>query len=249
MPASLTTLATNVAVKVVASGLFRGLTWVYQKLKLSQAPTFLSSLTSAILLCVGATVIVWATALNSISVLTAATCLFFLGALGISDYAWPLFRLKAFLGIGAAKLTSEETFEAAILRCQANRPPRFLLCDPESQALADSARQAGKDRDEYRDRVRESLRRIAQLRERRAAKIEVRFYKDNPETFRLVFIDNHLCLVSYNALGEGDGSQLPQLHIRAYHDAREVSTFYWAFRNYFDRLWGNATPWDFAKYL
>jgi len=277
MPASLTTLATNVAVKVVASGLFRGLTWVYQKLKLSQAPTFISSLTSAIFLCVGATVILWATALHSVSVLTAAAFLFFLGALGISDYAWPLFRLKAigvigadfeirtgtdygrvlsicnndlaFLGIGAAKLTSEETFEAAILRCQANRPPRFLLCDPESQALADSARQAGKDRDEYRDRVRESLRRIAQLRERRAAKIEVRFYKDNPETFRLVFIDNHLCLVSYNALGEGDGSQLPQLHIRAYHDAREVSTFYWAFRTYFERLWGNATPWDSTKYL
>src|SRR6266498_1106331 len=101
MPASLTTLATNVAVKVVASGMFPGLTWPYQKLKLSQAPTFLSSLTSAILLCFAAPVIGWATALNSISVLTAATCLLFLGALGISDYAWPLFRLKAIGVIGA----------------------------------------------------------------------------------------------------------------------------------------------------
>src|SRR5438445_6738292 len=66
-----------------------------------------------------------------------------------------------FLGTGAWKLTREPGFESAVRRCQrADRPVRFLLLDPRAgeKLLGEAAQRAGFDRDEYRNRVRESLR-------------------------------------------------------------------------------------------
>jgi hypothetical protein len=155
----------------------------------------------------------------------------------------------SFLGIGASKLTARTEFAEAIQRCSSNEPARLLLCDPDSKALEASAKQAGKPSDEYARLVRESLRKIADLRDRRGLRIEVRLYRDSPETFRIMLIDDRLCLVSYNALGHGDGSELPQLHVRAYEGQRTLRTFYWAFKTHFDRVWGAAEEWDFKKHL
>ena len=120
-----------------------------------------------------------------------------------------------FLGIGASKLTREwKEFEGAIDRChRPNRPIRLLLCDPGNEELIRMVRQAGRGPDEYQNTVKDSLRKIATLRIQREKNIKVRFYKELP-LFRLMFIDDSLCLASHYVFGEGDGSQLPQLHVR-----------------------------------
>ncbi len=156
-----------------------------------------------------------------------------------------------FLGVGAAKLTREvKEFEAAMERChRSNCPIRFLLCSPNNPELEQIARQAGRDRDEYRTNVRESLRAIARQRLQRGRNIEVRFYGRLP-IFRLMFIDGWLCLASHYVFGEGDGSQWPQLHVRrGIHHQRDVRSLYYPFQRYFAELWDESQEWDFASNL
>ncbi len=154
----------------------------------------------------------------------------------------------AFLGVGAAKLTADSEFGEAVLRCSSNGPVRLLLCQPGSAILEDAARRAGRDRDEYQDRVLRSLRAVADLHKNRHALLDVRFYVNEP-VFRLMFIDDCLCLASYSVMGESDGSQLPQLHIRPIDGKRSVRSFYWAFRQHYDLLWNGSRTWDFQEYL
>ena len=58
--------------------------------------------------------------------------------------------------------------------------------------------------------VKESLRFIASLRDREQKNITVRFYQQFP-AFRLMFIDDAICLMSYYIMGKGDGSKLPPI--------------------------------------
>ncbi len=155
-----------------------------------------------------------------------------------------------FLGIGASKLSAERpAFEAAISRCQRpDRPVRFLLCRPDNDRLRQMAQSADQDEASYQKRVRESLRTIADLRINRAWNIEVRFYREFP-TFRLMFIDDSICLASHYVLGKGSGAQLPQLHIVKLRGSRDVHSLYYAFSSYFERFWSEAQPWDFREYL
>ncbi len=154
-----------------------------------------------------------------------------------------------FLGVGASKLTRESNFDRAMQRCHRSHTPiRFLLCHPQNPELQHIARQAGRDPEEYQRTVRESLRIIAQQRNERARNIEVRFYERLP-LFRLMFIDGWLCLASHYVFGEGEGSQLPQLHVRRPHSQRDVQSLYEPFKRYFQELWQEADEWDFASYL
>lgn len=153
----------------------------------------------------------------------------------------------SFLGIGARKLTGESEFEKAIRRCKETEPVRFLLCRPEHKQLEDAEARFGVDRQEYRKRVIDSIRIIARLREK-YPNIEVRFYQEF-QWFRLMFIDRSICLVSYNLMGEGDGSQLPQLHLSTRQGEREVDSFYHVFARYFDDLWDRSECWDFCEFL
>jgi len=159
----------------------------------------------------------------------------------------------AFLGIGASKLTREEEFERAMLRCRADVPIRLLLSRPTHESLAWAAKHAGKDRDEYKRIVTGSLRRIALLRKNRGVNVEVRFFPDPPNytpIFRLMFIDQQLCLCSYNVFGEDDGSRQPQLHVIGGSGIRrDVESFYYPFYLYFQWLWQLSDPWDFSSYL
>lgn len=152
-----------------------------------------------------------------------------------------------FLGIGARKLTKESEFEKAIRRCKETQTIRFLLCKPEHRQLEAAAARFGVERQEYRNRVMESLGTIARLREK-YHNIEVRFYHEF-QWFRLMFIDDSVCLVSYNLMGEGDGSQLPQLHLSTRQGQREVESFYHVFARYFDDLWSKSERWDFREFL
>lgn len=156
-----------------------------------------------------------------------------------------------FLGIGASKLTEErDAFMAAIVRCnRPERPIRFLLSAPTNETLQSAAKQAGRPEREYQDRVRVSLRVLKQYREEQARNIEVRFYSD-PPLFRLMFIDDSLCIVSHYVLGEGDGSQLAQLHVRrSIWGRRNNESIYYPLKLYFDQLWERAKPWDFHEHI
>ncbi len=47
--------------------------------------------------------------------------------------------------------------------------------------------------------------------------------------------------------GEGDGSELPQLHItRTVPRGTEGQSIYYAFHNYFEQLWSDAKEWDYS---
>jgi hypothetical protein len=157
-----------------------------------------------------------------------------------------------FLGTGGAKLTAEhKAFEAALQRChRPGRPVRFLLLDPVRGAsqLADAASRAGKGRETYAQLLKGSLRIIADLRQQRALNIEVRLYSHLVE-YRLMFINDSLCLASYNVYGEGDGSQMPQLMLVKSAGRRDVESFYYPMKAYFERLWEGSKPWDFQSGL
>jgi hypothetical protein len=155
-----------------------------------------------------------------------------------------------FLGIGASKLTQEtENFQGAVDRCdRAGRPIRFLLSSPGSTDLKRIAQKAGVNNNAYKQKVTESLRIIANLKIQRAKNIEVRFYDEIP-AFRLMFIDDELCLASHYILGKGDGSQLPQLHVVRQIASQDVNSLYFGFHEYFENIWENSKEWDFKRYL
>lgn len=155
-------------------------------------------------------------------------------------------KLK-FLGIGARKLTEQDEFEKTIRRCQPEKPIRLLLCKPTHEILRESAIRFGVDREEYKIRVIASLREIRDLH-RKYKNIEVRFYS-GIQLFRLMFIDDSICLLSFNVMGQGDGSQLPQLHLLK--GQKEINSFYYPLERYFDGLWNSPDTeiWNFTDYL
>lgn len=154
-----------------------------------------------------------------------------------------------FLGIGASKLTSDSEFINTVTRCRPEKAIQLLLLNPTDIRLVRAAQRFGREREEYRRIVVSSLRTIADIKNSRAFNMEVRFYDIEP-IFRLMFIDNSICLVSYYVLGEGDGSQLPQLHLlRATEAVSCSSSFYRAFELYFDDLWERSQSWDFMQHL
>ena len=148
------------------------------------------------------------------------------------------------------------------LRLAAIAPPSFIwrrlfvkhrLSKPTYENLTNAAMRAGKDRDEFRRIVTTSLGRIADIKNSRRLNIEVRFYPEDPKfrpIFRLMFIDNSICLASYNIFGECEGSQLPQLHVvRPPENSRVVHSFYYPLHRYFDWLWELSEPWDFTSFI
>ena len=153
-----------------------------------------------------------------------------------------------FLGIGASKLVREgEAFADAINRCHRDtRAIRFLLCNPDNADLIRMAKQAGRETGEYQRTVRDAIQTLAKFRVERERNIEVRFYNRLP-LFRLMFIDESFCLASHYVFGEGDGSQLPQLHVvrSVGPHRRDVESLYFPLQQYFEQLWEESTPWDF----
>lgn len=156
-----------------------------------------------------------------------------------------------FLGIGAGKLLSYKTeFEKAIDRCsRPGSPIRFLLCHPDSENLKAIARSADKNELSYQKVVMETLKELAYLKHERAKNIEVRLYEDFP-TFRLMFINDQLCLASHYMLGKGgDGSDAPQMHVVKKSSSRDVDSLFYGFEEYFERIWKTSKEWDWRSYL
>jgi hypothetical protein len=154
-----------------------------------------------------------------------------------------------FMGLGASKLVAEPGFANCLVRCTHETPIQLLLFKPLSSLLVDAARRADHDRDKFKERVLSSLKQIALLKQQRALNIEVRFY-DHAPLFRLMFIDDTFCLLSYYVMGEGDGSQLPQVHLlKRPFMSRSVNSLYFAFEVLYNRDWNEATPWDFKEFI
>lgn len=158
------------------------------------------------------------------------------------------------LGIGAHKLTTSTEFEAAVRRCShPTQPIRLLLAHPDHKILEEAAQKKGVDVNTFKKNVRESLACLADLRLNRQINIEVRFYPRNRNSdvpiFRLMFVNEDLCLLSYNVMGEGNGRDQPQMHLRRHVDKREIESFYFAFRCFFDNLWSSSTEWKPKEHL
>jgi hypothetical protein len=125
----------------------------------------------------------------------------------------------------------------------------MLLSKPDAENLITAAKLAAKPEDDYKTSVTTSLRSIAELREKRGANIAVRFYS-GVSPFRLMFINDRLCLFSYNVYGTADETEYPQLLIASNLNDKRRS-FFWGLEKYFDRSWDAAgdSIWDFKEYL
>jgi hypothetical protein len=157
-----------------------------------------------------------------------------------------------FLGIAANKFLFTPEFEAAVLRCnRAGEPIKFLLSSPGNPIIKQMARRAGRDEDEFRNMIIATIKKLKMLKFDHGYNIEVRLYRSSgdsgPPSFRLFFIDNSSVLVSYYLMGEGNGSQMPQMIIRKPDGKNEVENFYFAFDHYFNSLWENSEQCDFNK--
>lgn len=161
-----------------------------------------------------------------------------------------------FLGTSSGKLIDcGDDFVNAIARCSRNisgGTVRFLLSRPDNPLLVSAAKQYNQSPDKYVDISLKSLKRLADLKRDRDLDFEVRFYKSQHQrdfqSFRLMFINNTICIVSYNAYGKGDGSKQPQIVLKRRDEHNQVDNFYFAFDAYFDRVWNDADTWDFHEY-
>lgn len=154
----------------------------------------------------------------------------------------------SFLGIGASKLTASDEFKKTLERCSDDQPTHFLLSEPTNENLKKAAKRANRPVEEYRNIVLKSLKIIAQLKNERNFKIDVRFYQNEP-IFRMMFIDDSLCLLSYNIFGKGDGSDFPQLHIFNSSGKQKEKTFYYPLKIYFEQQWQKGVEWNFLKHI
>ena len=158
------------------------------------------------------------------------------------------------LGTGGHKITSSPEFASAMERCnRMNRPVRFLLSPPDNHLLEAASRRAGGSPDTYKHRVEESLRVLASLTLTKKYNIEVRFYKieneRDHENFRMLFIDDRICLLSYNFYDKAEGRELPQLILCNNTDDKNYLGFYYPFHEYFNAKWKEAIPWNPHEFL
>jgi hypothetical protein len=155
-----------------------------------------------------------------------------------------------FLGTGGAKLTRSSEFEGAVARCTSSgNTVRLLLSKPDAENLVVAAKLAAKPQDEYRTTLTTSLRTIAEMRDKRGGRIDVRFYS-GVSPFRLMFINDRLCVFSYNVYGTADETAYPQLLIVS-NPSDKRRSYYWGYEKYFERAWDAAasSEWDFKEYL
>jgi len=152
-----------------------------------------------------------------------------------------------FLGTGAGKLTSEEEFRRAVLRCSAQGSTvRLLLSEPNASNLQTAAQRANKPIETYQEVVKQSLRVIADLHHNQGVDVQVRFYT-GARRFRLMFVDDRECLVSYNVYASREPA-LSYPAVRLIRSSEEaVRSFYWAFQQYFNDEWEAARTWDYKE--
>lgn len=151
----------------------------------------------------------------------------------------------AFLGIGAKKLTETAEFDAMLKRCKdAGGSLRFLLSNPENPALEEMAKQNNRNDLSYRSRVRESIREIFTRATASGVSFEVRLYDMKQRTslpqFRLMFIDDRLCIFSQLVWSAAEGLDNPQMILKRNRNSAS-SSLYQGYLEYFEDLWSLDT--------
>jgi hypothetical protein len=148
-----------------------------------------------------------------------------------------------FLGIGGHKLTEKmEAFEAMMRRCAVGgKTVRLLLSHPDNPLLQTLAVRNDKVPNRYSRNVKDSLKRIARLKTDASLNIEVRFYPHQKhrdfQIFRLMFIDNSVCLWSWTVWDQSMGRDNPQVILLNRAEGGPERSAYHAFQDYFNRLW------------
>jgi len=147
----------------------------------------------------------------------------------------------SFLGIGAHKLTGLNEFRDAIERCaQSGRTARFLLSPPDNPLLEKLASRHGAAQDRYRKNVQESLRILSKLKAE-GFNIEVKHYAVREEgdfqKFRLLIIDESICVVSWTVWSKTMGLDNPQLILKRRSNDGTVRSLASAYSDYFESIW------------
>lgn len=160
-----------------------------------------------------------------------------------------------FLGVGAHKLTTDAEFSKMVARCSdAGRPIRLLLSPPANPVLQKVANRSGSAGNAYEKRVKDSLKIVGELVKNHGRSIQVRFYQANSESdyhqFRMVFIDEKYCVLSFTVWDNQEGRSNPQIILEATDKEENRRSVYYAFRDYFERLWNdeNTTEVDLSRY-
>jgi hypothetical protein len=146
-----------------------------------------------------------------------------------------------FLGIGAKKLVDSPSFDKMLDRSAANKGRlRFLLSHPDNNALGQLARTNGKQDLAYQGRVRESVRELYHKAGKSTADIEIRVYSLTHKValphFRLLFIDQTLCVFSQIVWNAAEGLDNPQMIVKKTSTNPE-SSFYHGYASFFEDLW------------
>ena len=162
-----------------------------------------------------------------------------------------------FLGIGANKLTTDPEFEAAIRRCSSGgngQTCRFLLTPPSNNFLETLALRNGGNATAYKDKVTESLKIFANLKINKKLSLDVRFYKSGEgsefQQFRLMILNDDLCLTSWTVWDDKLGMNNPQIILRrASKVADQKATLFKAFKEHFEVMWQEGEVVDLKEYL
>lgn len=162
-----------------------------------------------------------------------------------------------FIGVGARKLTSNDTeFSDMVKRVtQQGHEVRLILSHPQNKSLINLSTRADSSEDQYATKVKNSLKKIAQLK-KDEYKIRVRFYKadsiDDMQIFRLMIIDDNYCLVTYSQFNDSShiGDELPQLHLKKTNQEElDKTSLFNGFQKYFKQTWDSLEEWDYEDYL
>lgn len=162
-----------------------------------------------------------------------------------SESSLKIVQLKFdFLGVGAKKLSDSNEFRVAMSKAKAsNRRIRLLLSSPDNKALHDLAIRNGKDKFAYSSRVRDSIRHLLHLNSTSdGGVLDIKLYDLTSDFamphFRLMFIDDRLCVFSHVIWNDQEGGDNPQLLIRNKPIKRmPEASFYNAYYKYFEDLW------------
>ena len=98
----------------------------------------------------------------------------------------------------------------------------------------------------YKSRVDESIQKLRLLRDQRGLNIQIRLYKNDLDAdyqrFRLLFVDEAFCLLSWTVWGTHEGKENPQVILKRHKSSSQNDvSMYKVFKDYYDAIWEQAT--------
>lgn len=110
--------------------------------------------------------------------------------------------------------------------------------------LEKAAQRNGHIADEYTERVRETLRTIESLAKSKDLNIEIREYSasaGSSQQFRLMFLNDDICLLSWTVWDKSEGRDNPQIVLSKSGRDKPERTMYRALMDNFEDRWEAAS--------